>query len=52
MARARGDLFDAVQPYPVMLLDRERIFGRLEDNTLSVARRICGYHPAAATACQ
>ena len=33
MARARGDLFDAVQRYPVMLLDCERIFGLLEDNT-------------------
>lgn len=33
MAGASSDFFDAVQRYPVMLLDRERIFGRLEDNT-------------------
>jgi hypothetical protein len=32
MSCARSDLFDAVQRYPAMLLDRERIFRRLEDN--------------------
>src|ERR1700704_1701163 len=33
MSCARSDLFDAVQRYPAVLLDRERIFGRLADNT-------------------
>jgi hypothetical protein len=33
MSCACRDLFDAVQRYPAMLLDRERIFRRLEDNT-------------------
>jgi hypothetical protein len=33
MAGASSDFFNAVRRYPVMLLDRERIFGWLEDNT-------------------
>jgi hypothetical protein len=33
MAGACSDFFDAIQRYSVMLLDRERIFGQLEDNT-------------------
>jgi hypothetical protein len=33
MAGASSDFLDAFQRYPVMLLDGERIFGRLEDNT-------------------
>jgi hypothetical protein len=33
MSCARSYLFDAVKRYPAMLLDRERIFRRLEDNT-------------------
>ena len=33
VAGASSDFFDAVQRYPVMLLDRERILGRLENDT-------------------
>jgi hypothetical protein len=33
MAGASSDFFDTIQHYPAMLLDRERIFRRLEDNT-------------------
>jgi hypothetical protein len=32
MSCARSDLFDAVKRYPAMLLDRKRIFRRLENN--------------------
>ena len=43
MAGAGSDFFDAVQRYPAMLLDRERIFGRLEDNTRTQIARLEKY---------
>jgi hypothetical protein len=39
MPRAGSDLFDAVQRYAVMLLDRERIFGWVQDGTIGSQRR-------------
>jgi hypothetical protein len=38
MPGAGGDLFDAIQRYAVMRLDRERIFGWLQDTRAQIAR--------------
>jgi hypothetical protein len=49
MAGAGSDFFDAIQRYPVMLLDAERIFGRLEDDKRTQIAGVegwCGARPA------